>query len=248
MFCAYTQAAFGRSIPDTFQHQIQRTQWYAGPLAADRAKKPMLYRIPLGCTSGIMAKRDFNAETVGQVFLDCTFEKTRAAIVASTRISQYQQFVGIWIMMLALRSPPVPDCVGGKIGSVARGSHVYYTVIAGYIINAVWCGYAFGVLPKIVRINFISLASPADTLVGEIADKLFFLSINAYNRQPGIQEFFALLGEVSELLVAVWMRRAGEAFAIGLERKPFFLRSFRTVTWLIVWPRLRKAFASGRKL
>ncbi len=136
--------------------------------------------------------------------------------------------------MLSLRSPPVPDCVGGKIGSIARGSHVHDTVIAGHIINAVWCGYAFGVLPKIVRINFISIASPADALVGEIADKLFFLGINAYNRQTGIQEFFALLGEVVELQVAIGMRRAGESFAVGLERKPFFLRSFRTVTWLIV--------------
>jgi len=221
-FGADTEAGLSVGITNTLEQDIQRSQRNAGPLTTDGTEQAMFHRIPFRGPGGIVAQRNAQAERIGQFGLDFLLEQSRATIVAAAGIGQDQQPITVGIVPLALGPPPVSDRIDGKLGRVGRRAYVDQAVIASDVIDAIGGGDPFGILSKIVCVHLDRSGPPSTAVVFERTDQFFLLGIDADDGIARLEERFLLFLKVVELSVAVRVRRAGEAFAVRLQRKPFF--------------------------
>jgi hypothetical protein len=243
---AQTRFCFG--VSDALKHQVKRTQGHSGPLTTYRTEKAMFHRIPFRGSGREVAKRYFQIEWIGQFVLNLVFEKARTTIVAAARISENEKSICIWILTEALGTPPMPNGVSRKLGGIRRSSHIDKSMVARDIVNPVGRSNTFGIFTKIMSIHIDGITPPPSSRILEIADQLLFLCVNADHRKARVQEFFFLFPYVAELPVAVGVGRSSIAFAVGLQRMPFFFKSDRTVEWQTECPSFSRPFASWRRV
>ena len=243
-----TKAGLGVCITNIFQQDVKCLQRNTSPLTTDGTEKAMLDRIPFGGPGGIVAERNARVERVRQFGLYLMFEESRTIIVAAAGIGQDQEPTAFRIVLFPLCAPPVSNRIRGKLGGVGRSAHIHQAVIPSDVIDAVGGCDAFRILSKVVCVHLDRVCPPSAAFVLERADQLFLLGVDADHGIARFQECFLPLLNVVELPVAVWVRGTGEAFTVRLQRKPFFLRSSRTVVWLTVCPLACKASCSSRRV
>lgn len=185
---AYLQASFRYRGSDQSQQQLQAPQGNAGPVAAYRAEKPMLHRIPFRRTAGKVAYRDLQVEPVGEFFLEQFLEMPETIAVAPPGVGQDQQFAALTVMLLSVSQPPLPEGIDGELGRIGRDAHVDESVISAHIIYPIRGCLAQGVLREIVGIHFNRRLGPPAARVSESADQLFIFRVDADHGQAATKE------------------------------------------------------------
>jgi len=81
----HLQTRFGCRALNVAQHDLQGTQWFAGPVSADVAEQTVFDRIPFRRPSWIMTNRDFEPVMIRQI-LKSEFPQSGTATIAAAAI------------------------------------------------------------------------------------------------------------------------------------------------------------------
>ncbi|OWK43309.1 TPR repeat-containing protein [Fimbriiglobus ruber] len=214
----HLQACFGSRVLNIAQQDQPRTQGLAGPVDADKAEQPMLNRVPLGATAGVVAHRHLQVEGVSQPFLQLTLPHPRPTAITATRVRQDQEFGSVRETTATVALPPRDNRIDRKLRRVGRFAHVHVTAVVLYQVDAIRGGPALGVTEEVISVDLVRLVAPGLPILLEVADQLFFLGIHADDRPARFQEPPLLVGDVAELTIPIGVRWAGKPFPIRLQR------------------------------
>src|SRR5215469_16432553 len=106
-------------------------------------EKAMFDRIVLGGVRRIVSNSNFQAHVVGQR-LQVLFEDQLRGAVATAAIAKQQQRPRIWMCLLSLGSPPLPDAIAGKFARVVAAAEIDVAAVALEIVQAVRDDVAVG--------------------------------------------------------------------------------------------------------
>jgi hypothetical protein len=101
------EAGFRRGGADEIESLVNVGEGLASPVSADLAEQTVLDGIPLGNAWRVMADGDGETQRNADGFLDRLFPGAATGAIASSAISQYEQFSGSRISLRALVKPPL---------------------------------------------------------------------------------------------------------------------------------------------
>jgi len=185
----------------------------------------MLDGIPLRRASRIVAHGDCDPVGIDEFLLQADLQHSRVRRVASTRVCVDQKALRMRVAPGSLFAPPFHDVVGSELGGVFRYSDTDKTAVRGEIVDSVGSRSVVRVAGKVVGIDLVRRPAPRPADILEVADQLLLLRVDTDDGVAGVQEVFALLSYVVELLVPVGVRRPGEALAVAPQRVAFFLEA-----------------------
>jgi hypothetical protein len=215
------QSCFRLRVSNVAQHDLQRTQRFSCPVDANVTEQPVFNRIPFRRSSWIMTNRDLKSVMIRHC-LQFEFPKSRPATIAASAIGQNQELAIVPKTATSRSLPPRCNGIDGKLRRVGRQANINVAPILARQVKAIRCGPTRSVLKKIVTVHLFRFQTPGLSSVLEVADQLFFLGIHADYRPTGLQKPFLLSGDVAKLPIPIRMRRSGNSFPIGFERKfPF---------------------------
>ena len=148
------QSPRSRGAPNEGQHRLPGSEWHAGPVAADLAKKAMLDRIPLRASRGIVAYRHSYAETIADLYLQAFFPGADATPIAATRVSQHQEMIGAEReARSAFRLPPRGDGIGRERRRISRGANIDEAAVVRDVVYAVRHRASEGVVRIVMHVD-----------------------------------------------------------------------------------------------
>src|ERR1700737_235184 len=101
----------------------------------------MLDRVPLRASSGIVAHRHSDAETIADLYLQAFFPGADAAPIAATRVSQHQEMIGAEREpRSAFGLPPCGDRIGRERRRISRDANIDEAAVVRDVVHAVWHG------------------------------------------------------------------------------------------------------------
>jgi len=203
---SYLQArSRGRAADEAKQHG-ECAQHVSRPSRRDLAEQAMLDGIPLRRSRRIVADGDFQSGFVREI-LKSLLETPRPSRVAPSGIRlDHQTFCPRIIR--PMQTPPVGDGVHGQGRRVARSGHAHMALVSLRIVNSVLRRATFGVLGKVVGIDFLCFFPPRLPDILEMAHQFFLLGVHADSRVAHPSEFFAFFGDIAELSISLGVRLA----------------------------------------
>ena len=220
--CGDFQTAGIGCSANRIQHQIERAQRLSRPVDGDRTKQSMFHVVPLRGAARVMTDRDLQAGFVREP-LQFTFPQSRTPAVAAAAIHLDQQSRGVGIPT-ALFLPPDADAADAELAGIAAGSHVDVPAVGGQVVNAIGNRPALRLAGKIVRVDFVRLITPPRSVVLERTDQLAVFRVGADHRLARFEKLALFSPDVTELAVAVRMRRTGKTLDVRPQRITEFLK------------------------
>jgi hypothetical protein len=211
------QPCFGLCASDEDQHRWQRSQWATSPVVTDEAEQAVLNWIPFRRACGVVAGGHFQSKSIGHFFLQADLPKPCPAAVTSAGIAENQQLRGFGEVPLARRQPPASNCVHGELGRVGRRADIDETSVLVQHIQAVGHSTRSRVLTEIMRVDFLSLATPRPTLILEIAYQFLLFRVHADHRPTSLEKPFLLLLDIPELPIPIGMWWTSEPLDVDPE-------------------------------
>ena len=140
------------------------------------------------------------AEGVPQV----VFQRDRCGPIASAVIGEDEDVLGMWVLLGAMALPPGNDGVCREGRRVVTGADTYHSSIGYRVVNAIGAGFGFCIGRKIMIGNVAVTVAPHTARIFEVADELFFLGIDAYDRLALPGKTFAGAADMAELEVPLF--------------------------------------------
>src|SRR5574341_147680 len=100
-----------------------------------------------------------------------------ATIVIPSTVTLYHNRSGIWIIILAIVTPPIFQIVTGEFTGIFASAKMNIALIQWKIINAMWYDDSFGKTIEIMVKSMKLLLGVQVTIPIKVTDILFFLGI-----------------------------------------------------------------------
>ena len=150
-----------------------------------------------------MGNRHRDAKPVAKLLLHVIFPNPGTSTIASAAIGKNHEFCSVWIAHPPFLLPPARHTIYGKLRSIAGSPHNDRALVRQEIVDSVGSRPAFRHGGKIVIVDFCRCFTPGSSLVFESADQLFFLRVNADDRDFLFSTLLSKACNILELLVSI---------------------------------------------
>ena len=149
--------------------------------------------------------------------------------VGAATVGADQQLLGAGVGVLADLVEPTADGLHGEPRGVVVGADRNPAVVGCDVVNAVGVGLAQLRVGEVVHVHpdRVPGRSPLTPTVLVEADEFLLLGIHADHRLAGSNMFRALLGELAELGVAVFVGGPLDLFLVALQRETLPVEQIR---------------------
>src|SRR5437867_6937322 len=164
-----------------------------------------------------MADGDGQLIGVREFFLESELPGAAAGAIAAAAIGEDEQFGRVGIAFATFPAPPLAKGFDREQWCVVGGAHDDHPAIGLEVVNAVGDGQTMGLRAEVMILDQNWRPTPHLTVVFELAHQLLFLGIHTDNRIAAAAELLPVVGEVAELLVAIWTVVGTKTFAVSAE-------------------------------
>ena len=213
-----TEARSRRGRCDQTDNDRQADQGLAAPVHGNVGKETVFDLVPLAGSSREVADRDRESGPVREA-LKFPLPKAWSRSVTATAIGCDQECLGSRIGRSAHPTPPTADRVDREAASIVIDSYADPALVSAQVVDSIRNGFAPVGNHKVVDTNGLrrSLRPPFPATILEIANQFLLLRIDRDDRLRLIQALAHLRIEVEELLRAIWVPRALQCLAVGLQ-------------------------------
>ena len=188
------------------------------PVLADEGEQPMLDLVPLARPWREVGHGDLQPRLIREP-LEFQFPQTHARPITPPAIRRDQQGPGLRVSALPHRLPPAANTLHGESRRVVIRPHVDPARIPRHIVDAIGRDPPEGRKDEIIDAHGHRLPGrvPFPPSILEVAHEFFLLGIHGDDRLPGLQGGLDLGINIGKLGIPVWVTRALQRLAVGLE-------------------------------